>query len=139
VCGIKEGKGGTMRASVKLWLKALRSGTYKQARSKLHMLDANGQTVGLCCLGVACEVFIQSGGELKMEKVRNVVRYGGRAHYLPAAVQEWLGLCTEHGSFEKGALANKNDYGATFTQIADLIESNPSGLFVETAEEARAR
>lgn len=36
------------------WVKALRSGKYRQARGVLRTSDAEGQT--FCCLGVLCEV-----------------------------------------------------------------------------------
>lgn len=75
------------------WVKALRSGRYKQGKNRL----AGGGYY--CCLGVAKQCFglpRSLGGELLL------------ANFLPMRVQE--------------VLARKNDNGQTFAQIADYIE-----------------
>ncbi len=53
-------------AQMRAWIKALRSGEYKQTTSRLQKGDS------FCCLGVACDIFIPKykqqlglGGELK--------------------------------------------------------------------------
>jgi hypothetical protein len=59
--------------------------------------------------------------------------YEGYRGVLPNSVQKWLGLRTDSGYYlqpvDKNSLARQNDAGATFAEIADLIESEPLGLF----------
>jgi hypothetical protein len=38
------------------WVKALRSGRYRQARTALRREDSKTGKIGYCCLGVACNV-----------------------------------------------------------------------------------
>lgn len=115
------------------WVKALRSGKYKQGQNYLQEGDM------FCCLGVACEVF----------KVPSIKRYGrirygtvdlSSEQFLSLKAQEKIGLSTEDGAFEplavkwprsmpkglrcKSSLAALNDAGATFKQIASFIELN---------------
>jgi hypothetical protein len=52
-------------------------------------------------------------------------------------VKNWLGLSSDNGEFDTtslasiGSLAGVNDNGGSFGEIADIIESNPPGLFKE--------
>ncbi|SRR6266404_5786977 len=122
-----------MKESVKLWIEALRSGKYRQGKGQLNVKES------MCCLGVACELFIQNGGTLSREVIHgDDVRYGGDDYYTPKAVKEWLGLRDQRGDFggvfEGKSLSSMNDNGQSFAQIADLIESNPPGLFYEDKE-----
>ena len=103
------------------WVKALRSGEYRQAKSVL----TDGR--GFCCLGVACEI---SGlghwdGEFEWEYHAGDTQ---ETAFLPFEVKEWLGLRTDAGDFAGGSLAQINDYGKKFTTIAKIIESEPDGL-----------
>ena len=123
-----------MKQSVKLWLEALRSGKYKQTTGMLHELDdEQGRTIGFCCLGVACEIYIATGHKLRRERKARRVFYEGVSSCLPDDVQNWLGLHDTYGKWAGGDLAAENDSGASFAEIADLIESNPPGLFVKAA------
>lgn len=120
-----------MNANAKKWVAALRSGEYEQATGQLRR---GGR---FCCLGVACEVFILEGGDL--ERIGNC--YGNVSTILPLVVQQWLGIHEANGQWNLGtpdlretrALSAANDNGATFDEIATLIESEPPGLFVEDA------
>jgi hypothetical protein len=98
-----------------------------------------------CCLGVACELYAQEHSMRiinRFSDVRegNIKEYDGASNYLPSSVQNWLGLTVNNGCYYSSAgggcetcwLSSKNDdVGMTFTQIADLIESEPEGLFME--------
>lgn len=120
------------------WVTALRSGEYTQGRGRLTTVNAAG-TEEDCCLGVACKEAIKAGVDLKVECFEGGpdcfarVGYNGDKAVLPNAVRTHLGLATNAGAFNHGhdQLAARNDAGATFAQIADLIESRPPGLFVE--------
>lgn len=113
----------------RLWVEALRSGKYPQGRQALCHIDGD-ETVDFCCLGVACEVAIAAGLTVRVD-----TRFGGRRSYdgcslfLPPTVAQWLGLADDNGACAGGSLSNRNDSGATFSDIADLIERRPRGLF----------
>lgn len=103
------------------WTAALRSGKYTQTTGKL------ANKTGYCCLGVACEIYIANGGSL----LRSVdeassdkrVLYDYYSMYLPPDVSEWLGI----DRLTQTALSEKNDSGACFDEIADIIATYDNG------------
>jgi hypothetical protein len=104
----------------KEWVKALRSGKYKQAKNVLFNADRNA----FCCLGVACDISGVSREEW----------HGSNYTVLPQEVQEKLNLRSKCGRFlDAGiytSLVMLNDsLGYSFDQIADIIESEPKWLF----------
>jgi len=109
----------------RLWVEALRSGKYQQAQGQLRE-GVNS----FCCLGVACEI---SG--LDMWKGEAVPFYLGDNRMLPGPVRDWLGLNGKLGSYgpakQRLYLADHNDAGMPFPQIADIIASEPPGLIAE--------
>lgn len=117
----------------RLWVEALRSGQYRQGHSALRNDDA------YCCLGVACEVYRQITGAGDWEREdsqtgRQAFRAGRSSStvVLPKLVQRWLGLVTEGGTYNDSSLYKDNDEkGKTLEEIADIIESEPEGLFVD--------
>lgn len=109
----------------KAWTTALRSGEYKQGKGNLEKDGA------FCCLGVLCKL---SGIERK-DWGNGTISYGGDTAGAREAAREWIGLSTESGNFED-AEGNPNDLiglndtqGWTFQQIAELIDSEPKGMF----------
>lgn len=122
----------------KAWVEALRSGEFAQER---QMLRSNN---GYCCLGVLCELHRKATGLGHWENT------GGDWHYithdtdgkdvhaesveLPIEVRDWAGVISYSGEFwDKGwgrarNLARINDDGSSFAEIADIIESDPTGL-----------
>lgn len=122
----------TDKTPVELWCEALRSGKYKQCKSFLHHGDA------FCCLGVACELYQKHVGGLEVGtgSEEAAATYDNLEGILPMKVQKWIGLWCGEGSYRLDGLsgtnlAEDNDSGKTFDQIADIIESRPPGLFVE--------
>jgi hypothetical protein len=120
------------------WVAALRSGEYEQGRDALTL---EGK---YCCLGVLCDLAVKSGQDVrvKMETLANQIRYDGETDIAPASVVNWAGLDSgnpavrmtareafpeKYGS-DPGAgdfqlsLAELNDGGKTFSEIADIIE-----------------
>lgn len=99
------------------WVAALRSGDYKQTTNHLRT------PVGFCCLGVLCDIHAAVMGEVWDP----FNRYLDHAEDLPVDVQAWAGLdqaeprvaTSLNGS---NVLSGMNDNGATFEQIADVIE-----------------
>lgn len=122
-----------MKESVKNeWVKALRRGL-PQTKRRLRDND------GYCCLGVLCEVATQSGIDLELEKddLRNgMVGYNGSYSTLPQEVIFWAGMKNDNPGtnypieLEDGesdiiySLAEMNDAGLDFDEIADYIERN---------------
>jgi hypothetical protein len=105
------------------WVKALRSGEYKQGRTRLRAGDK------FCCLGVLCDLHQKAG----------LGRWDGTEYFdgaededhtallLPDAVMEWAGLsycsgCFVHIGTRKMLLSNHNDEGASFADLANAIE-----------------
>lgn len=92
----------------KKWIKALRSGKYKQTKNKLRN---NG---GFCCLGVLDEIFPKkqlSGGDFNF--LENYERIG-----LHSSDGELLG----DDGYYNTSLSFLNDNGFTFDEIADVIQ-----------------
>lgn len=118
-----------MNNNAKLWVAALRSGKYEQGTG---MLNRDGR---MCCLGVACEVGIENGLKLQFGCVGYVgyvlKSYNNEIDCLPVEVMKWAGIWDKFGYFRGGSsLSALNDSGKSFAEIADIIESEPEGLFV---------
>lgn len=128
-----------MNQHVKEWLKALRSGKYKQGRGALKQGDL------FCCLGVACDISgldkWQTGITTSLET------YLDKVGSLPVENMRRLELSNTAGVFDiknintkdkqiqhlmdsssACALAHLNDEGVSFNQIADFIEENWDAL-----------
>lgn len=98
-----------MKYSVmKKWVKALRSGEYKQSKNYLN------DEFGYCCLGVLCEV--------------ENIKYGKNTKILNNLALKKTGIKSRIGSFTSRdggfCLTELNDDGKTFKYIADVIEKN---------------
>ena len=98
-------------ANRKKWIEALRSGEYEQGKDELRCMDS------FCCIGVGADLF---GHDWLSQ-----VRYGYEIN------MENTGLRDKEGVFFGGSLVVMNDNGKTFSEIADIIESNPDGLWAE--------
>ena len=111
----------------KAWVKALRSGKYEQGTAQL--LTDEG---GYCCLGVLCDVIGMKPHRKRISKygAGEVANYfGSTFDVAPLKAMQAVGLVDSHGSFEGRTLAEENDDGTPFSEIADIIESEPEGLF----------
>jgi hypothetical protein len=127
--------------NAKKWVAKLRDPSVKQTTGTLH----DRETDGYCCLGVACMLYQAEVGDLWITEIgidgnaRLATQYDGSSSLLPTKVMNWLGLATEGGvhypspeDADEGpsaSLAELNDDGSTFQQIADRIEEEPLGLF----------
>lgn len=102
------------------WLEALRSGHYKQGCARLHY-DSQ-----FCCLGVLVDLYLQEKG-LEWgpgDEAAYGLSFCGEYAVLPHIVQEWAGLSDENPMVEGMPLAIHNDEGASFEEIATIIENN---------------
>lgn len=118
-----------MNENAKKWVERLRKNDLKQSRHELQTVD------GYCCLGVACVVYEEETGE-RLARHINDLYNGSCLRYEMECVKKWLGLKTDLGHFlmdgKKTSLANLNDHKRlNFNQIADIIETEPEGLFDE--------
>jgi hypothetical protein len=111
------------------WVTALRSGEYTQASSNLRTEE------GYCCLGVLCDLYSKDTRDISTEwevnhtaDARPIPFYNfmNEGSFLPIAVVNWAGLDKASPVIDlegvKMELAQVNDSGSTFTQIAQLIE-----------------
>lgn len=124
------------------WVAALRSGKYKQTTERLHKMGDGGPD-RYCCLGVLCSLAAQEGvvDAVIPDPAEGYVQYSGRWDHvsdrstttLPYPVTRWADLTSSNpyignepawsaGLKHPWALAEYNDNGYTFEQIADLIE-----------------
>lgn len=113
---------------------ALRSGKYTQTKGRLR------DNKGYCCLGVACDVL--GKGEWIKDNYNNRYTYHSSpddcSHaILPNEIQNMLDWAADNGRvqkvYKKGnpvdgsdyltCLAEFNDAGMTFEEIADIIEN----------------
>mgnify|MGYP000560213115 CR=1 FL=1 len=93
------------------WLKALRSGEYKQGREVMRQTILDGDECVFCCLGVLAD--INHADEWSDNTETGVSSIRGKDTY-PSI----LPVRTET------ALAHMNDIGDSFETIADWIEVN---------------
>jgi hypothetical protein len=114
-----------MKPEIKrLWLTALRSGLYRQGEGALN----NNQF--FCCLGVLCDVYQKQTGDGAWINNNEVgltfsSEEAGSHSILPKFVQIWAGMSDENPIIEGDkSLAEYNDDGVGFEDIADLIENN---------------
>lgn len=118
----------------KRWVEALRSGNYQQGIGYLRQhAQSDGQDY-YCCLGVLCELAVADGVVVRGEAGDQVHHYGPEggssaefnAQLLPRTVADWAGLddCSPSVpvSDERRGLADENDNGASFDEIAAWIE-----------------
>lgn len=113
------------RKLIKAWVKALRSGRYKQTTGCL------GDKDGYCCLGVACEVVRKAHPKLVTQTISDgsgkQKSYNDSASLLPAAVVSLLKMRSSKGTYDQTSLVEANDtHNKPFSKIADIIESTPA-------------
>ena len=116
------------------WVAALRSGEYTQTTGTLRREGSGGfgGPAGFCCLGVLCD--IMDPGRWGETAGDGAVCYGatndgaGAAGMPPWDILKRAALAeSTHGDDVRPAisaddLARRNDGGATFAEIADIIE-----------------
>lgn len=128
-----------MNENMTIVVEALRSGDYKQTSGRLRRNEDK-----FCCLGVMCDKYHEITGdgrwtlggldELDIFEAGDIadVNYASGSD-LPDVVRDWVGLKGWAGSYgndtETTSLMRLNDTGKTFAEIADIIESEPEGLF----------
>lgn len=114
-----------MRKDIKAkWIRALRSGKYRQGDGQLRNDDK------FCCLGVLCDIHAKATGEKWDGNT-----YAGVEIQLPVSVAKWARIpkkfLDDHSIQETDIqlsedpddnLSTLNDSGHTFKEIADVIK-----------------
>lgn len=114
------------------WVETLKEKPHRQTNNVLGERKANGH-VNACCLGQAllC-LYEHKNMQLPVGKLFSGDEEGSlREHY------QDLGLIDEEGSiigFDENydSLAEMNDDGCTWSEIAEFIENNPEKVFNES-------
>lgn len=115
-----------MKKSVMIkWVKALRSGKYKQTKGYLK------DSKGYCCLGVLCEIseigeFVDEGLDYHylISKGRSYKSY---LSILPVQVKHYAGLKSDNAhimSIKTDLVTFNDSRDYTFHPIADIIEKH---------------
>lgn len=123
---IIDGSRDRMDATEKAtWVEALRSGRYAQATGALEIATPSGPA--FCCLGVRCSILAKAGVVDRTADFLGHVQYDGSLGYLPdTALTIGLNNTGDLPLFDADgdshSLAQLNDEGFTFAQIADLID-----------------
>ena len=89
------------KANMRLVVAALRSGKYPQGTGRLKEVDVSGKAIGYCCMGVMCEVAIEHGVPVQVNRyalgseTRKAETFDGSPSFLRRNVANWLGLDTD--------------------------------------------
>ena len=120
------------------WVKALRSGKYKQCRDQLCIVSGTTGEESYCCLGVLTDLYLKErkrqkkGPNIKFfhiytkEDMDHDLNYSkwevdGEVGCLPAEVAEWAGFNTATDDYKTGCFSNGKDE-------IDLVLLNDGGL-----------
>jgi hypothetical protein len=120
------------------WVKALRSGKYKQCQEKLCSVDSETGEESFCCLGVLTDLYLKErkrqkkghGIESFYTYTKEDIDYegsfskweiNGEDGILPREVAEWAGFSTTNDGYKTGCFTNGK------TEI-DLAQLNDGGL-----------
>lgn len=140
-----------MNENATKWVAALRSGKFKQAKNVLRdkLYGEDSGYLAYCCLGVACELSglgewvdksaYRDGTHVAMDAELNAAypddapEFSREEEFASPEVQRWLGLKSQAGDLvlnsEETSLAQLNDKGVPFPEIADIIVANADQLF----------
>lgn len=113
------------------WLEALESGKYEQHIGSLGKIYDNKKS--FCCLGVACKIF-QNKFNLKIRyDIMDRIIFNNETACLAGELDDLrrlLKLKSGNGKIdEESCLAQMNDAGKSFEEIAAFIRKNPHVVF----------
>lgn len=106
----------TQRHNLRLLVKELRSGKYKQGSGNLVANTKGDSGLFYCCLGVACKVLKYKTEKIKQEFHLDLGN-GDKNTFLNRETAAKFGFSDE----QQETLADMNDKGRTFEQIANKI------------------
>jgi hypothetical protein len=101
------------------WIKALRSGEYKQGYGNLYHCGK------FCCLGVLTDLYIKEHGLQWERDSADLWSFEGNGGTLHESVQRWAGIPNELPVIRgKSAVVCNDNYKFSFDEIANLIEKD---------------
>ncbi len=102
------------------WLKALRSKKYEQCVGSLREDKTH-----FCCLGVLCDLYDPLAWKILFD-FESDGEYHFGLHWIvpPRHVIDWAFDDEGNNLFVFNAIANMNDRGSSFEEIADYIENH---------------
>ena len=117
------------------WVRALRSGEFRQAKGQLRKPitwgDESGtvSVYGYCCLGVKCELDVRASRHGMVSDGQPFTSYGINGHLADAMPRDEVLQAWGLSDGQANLLAQLNDGESgydphTFAQIADWIEQN---------------
>lgn len=104
------------------WVKALKSGKYKQAKGSLR----SRKNDSFCCLGVACDLLVNKVAWSLNNPESKLVEFGSFKGVLPDSIQDYYGLDSIDGSFER---LPKQKAIKIFNKMADKNKERFNFLF----------
>lgn len=133
-------KGKTMpgqKTMRKAWVSALRSGQFKQGANKLCSMDRHRHRK-YCCLGVGAKVAALAGFPVveALDRSDSSLGFDGDESFLSRSLMSVFGLSGFDGGYtdaydcSRSLQDDNDDRHLNFSQIADIIESEPEGMFV---------
>lgn len=101
------------------WVKALRSGDYKQGKTHLRYGDCYD------VLGVLCDLWGKDSG-VDWDDIEGSLIYEflEETEFIPSGIIRDFDICTSNEEI----LSNMNDSGKSFEELADYIEENYENL-----------
>lgn len=99
---------------IKRWVTALKSGKYKQAQKQLRT------NAGFCCLGVLCDLARKDGGDDWTPSSLQGYEYKKNCGVLQDDMERFI--FGDNTYTLSHTLVEMNDNGATFKEIAKVIE-----------------
>lgn len=111
------------------WVEALRSGEYEQGESVLK--DTSEGVTKYCCLGVACKLLVDEGVAVEYSGLYsdNIFKLVGEEEgdyeVLSEGIANYLGILSNpivKVTVGTSTIADLNDTGTPFSEIADIIE-----------------
>ena len=116
-----------VQRNIKRWLRALRSGKYKQARGNLHKTTNKGEQDGFCCLGVMIDITDRKGWTRAIKlasgrgfSMKHPLAFVGGESMPSDALCNQFGILNQNGA---RVLAMFNDSpNGTFSTVANMIE-----------------
>jgi hypothetical protein len=124
----------TRKEAFEIWIKALRSGKYKQGSGALRETHYSkyGKTHSYvyCCLGVLCDLAKKDGGP-NWDYNYNDSTYMGDTGRLSDEMQQFMGISPK---VQDKLISLNDDKNASFKEIAMYLEKNVMPKSIENNE-----
>lgn len=116
------------RAQLEQWINKLEDPNIKQGTSYLHQKNSITGEETFCCLGVYIH-FIRGEQPIGIDDINGICRYpeSSRSLRYPGYSNDFYSPDGHPSNYpDKFCLANMNDDGKTFKEIAQILRDNPT-------------